>query len=153
MYAKSKATCGLLLAFGLLPWSASAYPGGTPDFQTDVAPFCAACHSSLEESALAGAPGDRATKELADNKHLAPIMAGAKPYADLSQADRARLVELIKSVDAHSLVEVDFPPQVAPGETFQVTVRVQGGAGPVVAVGLVDRPHRWYARPASSVGW
>ena len=28
-----------------------------------------------------------------------------------------------------------------------------GGAGPVVGVALVDRAHRWYARPASSAGW
>jgi hypothetical protein len=32
-------------------------------------------------------------------------------------------------------------------------VSVTGGAGPVVGVGLVDRAHRWYARPAASAGW
>ena len=41
---------------------ASAYPGGTPSFQTDVAPFCAGCHSSRDAAALAGT-GERATKE------------------------------------------------------------------------------------------
>ena len=45
----------------LTPGLGAAYPGGTPNFQTDVAPFCAACHSSRDESALAGA-GERATK-------------------------------------------------------------------------------------------
>ena len=39
------------------------------------------------------------------------------------------------------------------GESFNITVIVTGGAGPVVGVGLVDRAHRWYARPASAVGW
>ncbi len=34
-----------------------------------------------------------------------------------------------------------------------MTVRVTGGAGPVVGVALVDRAHRWYARPAPSAGW
>ena len=32
-------------------------------------------------------------------------------------------------------------------------VDVTGGAGPVVGVALVDRDHRWYARPAASAGW
>jgi hypothetical protein len=32
-------------------------------------------------------------------------------------------------------------------------VEVTGGSGPVVGVGLVDRAHRWWARPAASVGW
>ena len=42
--------------------AASAYPGGTPTFQTDAAPYCAGCHSSRDAAALSGA-GDRATKE------------------------------------------------------------------------------------------
>jgi hypothetical protein len=133
--------------------AAGAYPGGTPDFQTNVTPFCAACHSSVEESALEGASEDRAAKEVAEHKHLAAIAAGAKSYAGLAAADRARLVELIRAVDQNSTVELDFPPQIAPGETFQVTVRLSGGAGPVVGAGLVDRAHRWFAKSADAVGW
>ncbi len=132
---------------------ALGYPGGTPDFQTDVAPFCAACHSSSAVSDLEGVPGDRAEKELAANKHYPLVAGGNKSYGELSDAQRAQLVELLKAVDANSTIEVEFPPQVAPGETFQITVKVSGGSGPVVGVGLVDRAHRWYARPASSVGW
>ena len=92
---------------------AQAYPGGTPTYQTDVAPYCAGCHSSINEQALAGA-GDRATKEVADNKHLASIAAGRGAYEELSEADRQRLIELIRAVDANSTVTVQFPPQVAP---------------------------------------
>lgn len=154
---RSVATGWLLVtAVGLAMFVSSgvlAYPGGTPDFQTDVTPFCAACHSSLDEAVLMGAPGDRAVKELAANKHLAAISAGAGNYETLSETDRAKVVELIKAVDANSNVELEFPPQVAPGETFQVTARLTGGAGPAVAFGLADRAHRWYARPGSSVGW
>ena len=40
------ALTALLLA--MFSSGADAYPGGTPDFQTDVAPFCAACHSSVD---------------------------------------------------------------------------------------------------------
>jgi hypothetical protein len=133
--------------------SASAYPGGTPDFQTDVAPFCAACHSSVNVESLEGA-GDRAEKELAANKHLAAILQGEGPYEKLAEADRALLAQQIQALEANSKIElVDFPPQVKPGGSFNVTVIVTGGAGPVVGVGLVDRAHRWYARPASAAGW
>ncbi|HEB90211.1 MAG TPA: hypothetical protein ENI85_11620 [Deltaproteobacteria bacterium] len=131
---------------------ATAYPGGTPDFQTDVGPFCAACHASTSLDDLSGL-GERATAELAPNKHLAAIRAGAGKYAELSDADRARLVELISAVDQNSTIQLEFPAQVAPGETFQVTVKVTGGAGPAIGVGLVDRPHRFFARPASAEGW
>jgi hypothetical protein len=143
----------LLVCLALSASVAGAYPGGTPDFQTDVTPFCAACHSSLDESSLQGAPGDRAAKEVVAQKHLSGIASGDKVYAELSETDRAKLIEFIKAVDANSTIELEFPPAVAPGETFQVTARLTGGAGPVVGVGLVDRAHRWYARPASSAGW
>lgn len=136
----------------LAPIGAAAYPGGTPDFQTDVIPYCAACHSSTDEASLQGS-GERAGKEVADRKHLAPILAGEKAYGKLSEADRQTLVTHIRAVDANSTIKLEFPPQVTKGETFQVTVRLTGGAGPVVGVALVDRPHRWYARAATIVGW
>jgi hypothetical protein len=132
--------------------SASAYPGGTPDFQTDVAPYCASCHASTAEEDLSGL-GERAAAELALNKHFAAIRAGAGPYAELSEMDRAKLVELLAAVDRNSTIVLEFPAQVAPGETFRVTVKVTGGGGPAVGVGLVDRPHRHYARPTSALGW
>lgn len=132
--------------------TALAYPGGTPDFQTDVIPYCAACHSSIDDNSLQGA-GERAAKEVVDRKHFAPILAGEKGYGKLSEADRQTLVNQLKAVDANSTVSIEFPPQVAKGETFQVTVRLTGGAGPVVGLALVDRPHRWFARSATTVGW
>ncbi len=131
---------------------AAAYPGGTPDFQTDVAPYCAACHSSTSVEDLYGF-GDRATAELARNKHFGAIRAGTGPYAALSEANRVKLVELLSAVDRNSTITLEFPPSVVPGSTFQVTVKVTGGAGPSVGVGLVDRPHRFFARPASALGW
>jgi hypothetical protein len=150
-------TCFRRAAIAALAWAiaapAFAYPGGTPDFQTDVAPFCAACHSSTAAADLDGAKGDRADKEIAANKHYALVSSGAKAYSGLSEAQRRQVVELLKSVDANSTIELDFPPQVAPGETFQITARITGGAGPAVGVALVDRAHRWWARPASAVGW
>jgi hypothetical protein len=150
-----------LLAVGLLVWIAAlglagavgAYPGGTPYYQTDVSPYCAGCHSSITEDALAGA-GARAQKELVASKHLAPIQKGEGHYAKLSPADRETLVQHIEAVDASSKIAlVDYPPQVKVGEVFNLTVLVTGGAGPTVGVALVDRAHRWFAKPASTIGW
>jgi hypothetical protein len=144
---------GLLAGLGILAvGSAEAYPGGTPDFQTDVGPYCAGCHASTAESDLAGF-GERAVAELAPNKHYAAIRAGDGRYADLTAADREALIQLLTAVDRNSTIALEFPAQVAPGAIFQVTAKVTGGAGPAVGVGLVDRPHRFFARPASAVGW
>jgi hypothetical protein len=154
MIARSFVTLAALAAAVLLPARGSAYPGGTPSYQTDAAPFCAGCHASREASALEGA-GERATKELVANKHLAVIRA-ADPrsgYAALSDAQRETLIGHIEALDRASTVTLDAPQRVAAGATFEVRVAVTGGAGPVVGVALVDRAHRWYARPAASAGW
>ncbi|HVH19400.1 MAG TPA: hypothetical protein VNF72_13950 [Myxococcota bacterium] len=145
-------TAMLVLAALALAAPAAAYPGGTPSFQTDVAPFCSGCHSSRDPAALAGA-GERATKETTEQKHISVILSGQAGYAALSEPDRKTLVEQIRALDAASTIEMKAPAQVKPGEVFQVQVKVTGGAGPVVGVGLVDRDHRWYARPAASAGW
>jgi hypothetical protein len=135
-----------------LPAIAIAYPGGTPDFQTNVAPFCAGCHSSRSEEALAGT-GEAALKQLAERKHMAVILEGKKGYESLTPSDREALAEQIRALDEASTVSVIVPKEVMAGSTFQVTVNVTGGGGPVVGVALVDRDHRWHARPASAVGW
>jgi hypothetical protein len=145
-------TAMLAVAALALAAPAAAYPGGTPSFQTDVAPFCAGCHSSRDPAALAGA-GERATKETTEQKHMAVILSGQAGYAALSEPDRKTLAEQIRALDAASTIEMKAPAQVKPGEVFQVQVKVTGGAGPVVGVGLVDRDHRWFARPAASAGW
>jgi len=140
------------IAVAVAPLAASAYPGGTPDFQTDAAPYCAGCHSSRDATALAGA-GERAEKEVAERKHIAVILSGQKGYASLSESDRQTLVEQIRALDAASTVSMKAPATVKAGESFLAQVSVTGGAGPVVGVALVDRDHRWYARPAASAGW
>jgi hypothetical protein len=134
------------------PTAVSAYPGGTPSYQTDVAPYCAGCHSSRAPDALAGA-GERAEVEVAERKHIAVILAGEKGYAGLSEGDRQALADQIRALDVASSVSVAAPASVKVGETFEVTVSVTGGAGPVVGVALVDAAHRWYARSAPAAGW
>ena len=146
------AVTSVVAVLALTPLAASAYPGGTPDYQTDTAPFCAGCHASRDAAVLAGA-GERADKELAERKHIAVILSGPQGYASLGETDRQTLVEQIRALDAASSVALKAPSAVKPGETFLVQVSVTGGAGPVVGVALVDRAHRWYARPAPSAGW
>ncbi len=144
-----------LVAVLLAPLGARAYPGGTPEYQTDVAPFCASCHSSVDASSMAGAPPERANKELAANKHLAQIKAGAPNtgYQTMSEVDRNLLAQQIEALDKASTVEIVAPATLNPGQKFRVEVIVHGGGGPVAGVGLVDVDQRWFARPASSAGW
>jgi hypothetical protein len=137
----------------LLAARASAYPGGTPDFQTDAAPYCASCHSSTSLEMMAGMPPDRAQKELAANKHIALIREGEGDYRSLSADERALLAEHVRAVDAATSVKLSAPPKVAINGELHVKVEVTGGAGPVVGVALVDTPQRWLARPAPGVGW
>ena len=67
-----------------------------------------------------------------------------------TEADRTLLVEHIRALDAASTITVEAPSLIAPGAVFEVKVSLTGGAGPAVGVALVDRPHRWYARPIAS---
>jgi hypothetical protein len=145
---------GLLVAALItLPLGASAYPGGTPAFQTDAAPFCAGCHSSRTAQMLEGAPGGRAEKELAENKHYPLIEKGEGGYAELEPAQRAELIRQIQALDEASMITLEAPAKVLAGEIFDVHVSVTGGAGPAVGVALVDGDHRWLARPAPGAGW
>lgn len=137
----------------ILPLAAKSYPGGTPNYQTNVAPYCSSCHSSREASALAGV-GERAEKEVAERKHIALILGGrGKGYSALTENDRTTLAAQIRALDAASTVTLEAPATVQRGQTFQVKVATTGGSGPVVGVELVDLDHRWYARPATAVGW
>ncbi|MGE4652579.1 MAG: hypothetical protein AAEJ53_16960 [Myxococcota bacterium] len=149
----SRRIVGVAVALAaLFAGNAQAYPGGTPSFQTDAAPYCASCHASREAAVLEGA-GERADKEVAERKHLSLVLAGEKGYEALSPADRKSLADQIRALDAASTVSLEAPASVKPGRVFQVKVSVTGGAGPVVGVALVDAAHRWYARPIASAGF
>ena len=103
----------LAVAALVAPAGAIAYPGGTPDFQTDAAPYCAGCHSSRSAEALAGA-GDRAAKEVAESKHLAVVLSGQKGYASLTEIDRHALAEQIRALDEASTVTLAAPASLCP---------------------------------------
>jgi predicted secreted protein len=134
---------------------ALAYPGGTPSFVTDVAPYCASCHSSVSEDQLAGAPAARVSAELAANKHIAKIQnAGdGSPYNGLSATQRQELIAGIQKIDAATRITLNAPATAKPGDVIEVVVEVTGGSAPVLGIALVDANQRWQASPATSAGW
>ncbi len=135
--------------------SALAYPGGTPFFVTDVAPYCASCHSSTSDDQLTGAPAARVSAELAANKHIAKIknVGEQSAYKGLSPEQREALIAGIQKIDAATTIALKAPASVKPGELIDVVVEVTGGSAPVLGIALVDSNQRWQSRPATSVGW
>ena len=143
------------IASGVLATTASAYPGGTPSYVTDVAPYCAGCHSSASDDQFEGVPPTRAAAELAANKHLAKIKSPSdgSPYAKLSEAERGELLASIQKIDAATTVKISAPATVKAGQEVEVTVETRGGSAPVLGLALVDSNQRWQASPATSRGW
>lgn len=135
------------------PRIAGAYPNGTGDYVTDAGPFCAGCHSSRQESQFREMPKEHATQQLVDAKHLALISKGVGPYEKLPEAERAKLVEQIRAVDAATTITLDAPQTVKAGAPLTVTTKAHGGAGPVVGVMLLDSDLRYQSRTPASVGW
>ncbi|MEZ4278279.1 MAG: hypothetical protein R3F21_01525 [Myxococcota bacterium] len=136
----------------LLAGGAAAHPGGTPVGVPAPGIYCATCHASTATTDFEGQAA-KAESELAETKHLSAIRAGIGTYQTLSDADRERLATLIESVDRNSQIRIEAPASVAPGARFEVNVVLTGGAGPTVAVGLFDRPHRLFARPIATKGF
>lgn len=152
-----KRVVGFVFAAGALALaqSAFAYPGGTPSYVSDIAPSCAACHSSVSPDQFSGVPEARASAELVANKHYAKIQTPPEgsPYAKLSPQERDALLAGIKKIDASTSVKLIAPASAKAGEVVDVTVEVTGGAAPVLGVALVDTNQRWQASPATSLGW
>jgi hypothetical protein len=143
------------VAASVLASTASAYPGGTPSYVTDVAPYCAGCHSSASDDQFEGVPPTRASAELAANKHLAKIKSppADSPYAKLSEAERGELLASVQKIDAATTVKVSAPATVKAGQEVEVTVEAHGGSAPVIGLALVDSNQRWQSSPATSRGW
>lgn len=133
----------------------TAYPGGTPNYVTDVAPFCASCHSSISADQMIGVPPARVQGQLVASKHIAKIRAAREgsAYASLTEAQREALIRGIEQIDAAASVKLLAPEKLKVGQVFEVTVEATGGGGPVVGIALVDSNQRWQARPAPSAGW
>lgn len=147
---------GFVAAVGALlvaPRGAGAYPNGTEAYVTEAGPFCAGCHSSRQESQLREMPKEHAAQQLPEAKHYAAISKPAEPYAKLSEAERATLLEQLRAVDAATTVALDVPKEVRAGAPLTATVKAHGGAGPVVGVMLLDADLRYQARTPAASGW
>ncbi len=131
---------------------ALADPYGPPHAVTDMAPFCASCHSSTSLDQLRDLPPDAAAAETIEGKHINRIKTDPA-YKNLSPADREQLVAAIKWVDEQASVKILAPPQARRNSRIEVTVVTRGGAGPVVGVSLVDSALRFQARPIGSSGF
>ncbi|MBI3458102.1 MAG: hypothetical protein HY002_20195 [Candidatus Rokubacteria bacterium] len=144
------AVCVVSLA--LAP-SAEAWNGGPLWYVTDLAPFCAFCHSSMQKEQLRNMPEGVQNAYWVENKHYKQIEAGEGPYKEMTPADRARLLADVKAIDAAASVALAGPTSARPGQEITVTATVKGGGGPVVGVFLVDSDLRFQARSVAGAGW
>src|SRR5580704_17932831 len=143
----------LSLAIIQLPCgSAWAYPGGPLRDVTDIAPYCAGCHSSVGIEQLRNLPAAQAQKRTVAG-HIDAIKSGEGPYAKLSPEQLTQLVADVEKVDANSKISIDVPATVKPGEKFSATVKAQGGSGPVVGIALLDVDLRDQAREVQGEGF
>ena len=122
---------------------------------SDAAPFCAGCHSSINESYHPELPAEAAKNLVYTTRHYKALEEGSfAGYKPLEPDRRKQLLEQAKKMDENSSVKLEASaPTVAPGGTITVTVTTTGGIGPVVGVMLVDEPLRYQARPVQGTGW
>lgn len=140
---------GLLLAAQRL----EAYPNGTPHYVTDAAPYCAACHASVQRETMRGMGAGMAEGELAVYKHLLPIKEQREAYASMSRDDAKKLLSYVEEMDGNTKVSLEAPGEAAKDGTIDVTAKFTGGAGPVVGLMLLDNNLRWESRSPAADGW
>jgi hypothetical protein len=129
-----------------------AYSGGPLRNITDLAPTCAGCHSSFNKEQLRSEPEAFAASQVKEAKHYRALEEGAGPYAQVSPADRQKLLADVKLMDELASITLSAPTSLKPGQEAQITVNVKGGQG-VVGVLLVDTDVRFQARPLQGDGW
>lgn len=150
---KSKLRIVLGMISVLAAGGAYAYPNGTPHYVTDVGPYCAACHASVQRETMRGMGAGMADGELAVNKHLLPLKERRETYTDMSAADAKKLLEHVQSVDRQTAVTLEASESAVAGQIIDVTAKFKGGAGPVVGLMLLDNNLRWESRSPAADGW
>ncbi len=143
---------GLAFTAGV-SYKSAAYPGGVNEYVTDAGPFCASCHSSINQINVRNLPPEDPGRRDIAKVHYGAIRAGQGPYKDLSPEQRQTLVDALQVMDKKAAVSLSVPKTaLKPGQVFQVKATVTGGDGPVVGVMLVDSDLRYQARPVASSG-
>ena len=134
---------------GAVAW---ADPYGPPHAVTDMAPFCASCHASVNVAQLPDLRPEIAMTETIEEKHIKHITTDAA-YKDLTPEERQSLIKAVQWVDQHATVSITGPVRAKRNTRIAVTVVTNGGAGPVIGLSLVDSLLRFQARPISSSGF
>lgn len=129
------------------------FPGGTPYFITDAAPFCANCHSATSKQMLRNVPEAERENQFYEIKHYSMIEKGQNEYENMDLEKRKALLADVKKVDANASVKIIAPFEVKPDVEITVTVIVRGGAGPVIGIMLLDNDLWWQSRSIAADGW
>src|SRR5438552_12254212 len=87
---------------------ALADPYGPPHAVTDMAPFCASCHSSVNVAQLPDLRPEIAMTETIAEKHIKHIKTYAA-YNDLTPEERQRLLKAVQWNDQHAPVSMTGP--------------------------------------------
>jgi cytochrome c553 len=155
LYGIAVASFGLAIVVAL-PHAAWSYPSFQRlPYVGDGTPYCAGCHSSINESYHPELPAEASKGEVYTTKHYKALEEGSTPgYKPLEPDQRKQLLEQAKKMDQNSSVKLEASaPTVAPGGTITITVNTKGGIGPVVGIMLLDEPLRYQARPIQGTGW
>jgi hypothetical protein len=127
-------------------------PNGPLYSVTDMAPFCATCHSSTSLVQFPDLRPEVAATEIIEEKHLKQIQT-SPAYKELTAAERQSLINAVKWADEQAAVTMKAPAQAKRNSSIEVTVTTRGGAGPVIGLSLVDSVIRYQARPIGSSGF
>lgn len=121
---------------------------------SDGAPYCAACHSSVDAAYHPEIPAESPMGQPYATRHYKALEEGAGAFKPIEPDQRKQLLEQAKKIDQNASVKLESSAQtVAPGGTLTITVTTKSGIGPVNAVMLVDEALRFQARPIQGTGW
>lgn len=150
---KRSALCALLVL--VFSREAPAYPNGPTQYATDMLPACASCHAVRDSATMPEMPAALAQRELPESKHYGLVRAQQppSPYLELTDEQKARLIQEAEQIDRDASVRIDAPNEVKRGENITLTIKARGGNGPAIGLMLVDRPYRYQARAATADGW
>lgn len=143
--------CPLLAA--ALPLTTLAYPNGPTQYVTDMLPACASCHAARDKAYMPEMPASYAEGELPKTKHYGMVRALKPPYLELTEEQKALLIQEAEQIDRDASVRIEAPTEAKPGAQITLTIKARGGNGPAIGLMLVDKAYRYQARPVTADGW
>ena len=100
----------LLLSISISRISYS-YPNGTPFYVTDMAPYCASCHSTAKSTYMPEMPKEFAQREVAKNKHYGFVRSPfpPSPSLELTEQQKGKIIKEDILIDSNSSVTISAP--------------------------------------------